>query len=136
MEIYYNERLVHLYFSKTVKTKARDETLNENEISDEELKRIRDDKSFWNFFIPQYLTDRNLSLTTEWFDQQQDRENTRYASYNSELIVNIDSIYDMATRIDMTTFPNYFGKIRVFSINTVITRSGPVEITFFLHKDA
>ena len=134
MEFHHNGRLVHVYFSKTVKSNATD--AYENEISDDELERIRNDESFWNMFLPQYLNDRNISLTTEWFDQQQSNASSRYAAYTSELIVTIDSIYDMSTRINMSDFPNYFGRIRVFSINTVITRTGPVEITFFLHKDA
>ena len=61
MEFHHNGRLVHVYFSKTVKSNATD--AYENEISDDELERIRNDESFWNMFLPQYLNDRNISLT-------------------------------------------------------------------------
>ena len=128
-----NDRTVYIHFTKTVSASSLSPL--QNEISDLDLRLISRDKTWWNQFIPRHLENRNLKLSNEWFNRIQLESESRFPE-RSDLLVTNDTITDLFTRVDMVDFPNFFGQIRIYAIETIITANGPVNIILHLHKDA
>ena len=133
MNFVFNDRMVRVHFTKTVS--ANPLSPLQNEINDSDLRNISSNKNWWNDFIPRHLENRCLKLSKEWFNHIQLQSEDRFPERN-DLLVTDGSITDLFTRADMADFPNDFGQIRIYAIETIITAEGPVDIVLHLHKDA
>ena len=128
-----NDRQVWVTFTKTTLV---NNSFYENEISEADIRLLSADNEWWANFVPKYLAERNLALTTNWFDEQQRQNWSRYGHSNNDLLFSDGKITDLKTRVDMSEFPDLFGNIRIFAISTQIPREGAAEICLHLHRDA
>ena len=136
MDFVIDNRNVRVLFTKTVLNREiHGEIIYENEITDEEIHGLSRDYGWWESFVPNYLRQRNLELSNEWYQYQQNMHNGRSIPDN-DLLVQYYTIGDLNTRMRMSDFPNFFGRIRIYAIFTLIPLDGTVSITFHLHKDA
>ena len=76
MNTAYNDRTVRIYFTKTVS--ANPPSSLQNEINDLDIRLISSNTNWWNEFIPRYLENRNLELSTEWFNNIQLQSQNRF----------------------------------------------------------
>ena len=133
MNFEFNDRPICIGFTKTVS--ANPNSPLENEITNEEIESLSADQHWWRNFIPRYFDMRGLKTTASWFNYQLAQSETRYPE-RCDLLISSNVITDLFTRNNMDDFPTFFGKIRIYAIETSIPISGSIDITIHLHKDA